>query len=256
MHVLLVEDSPSDASLVTSFLTEKGNTVQCVQTLADALSADESNSPFDVVLLDLTLPDSDGIETVIKSTDYFEAPIIVLTGGDSAEGVATVKHGAEDYLVKDSIDAEVLGRSINYAIERKKLRVELETERERRLTVEEQAMFAKQPPQSHLSPRMQHLSVKVGSDYARLVVSYVHSLRTNSDRPIREVHNVVEALVAEQVVAQEIVGLHLASVQKFEKYPATQYRKALTNDARLCMIEILGHVLDQYQAKAKLAKNE
>lgn len=256
MNVLLVEDSQSDATLVTSILSQKGDSVHCVETLADALATQGNGDLFDVVLLDLTLPDSDGVETVIKSTGHFEAPVIVLTGGDSVEGLSTVKHGAEDFLVKGSMDAEVLTRAIKYAIERKKLRIQLEAERERRRTVEEQAMFLKQPTRDDLSPRMQHLSAKVGPKYAHLVVAYVHSLRTKTERPIKEVREVVEALVAEEATANEIVTLHLAAVERFEKYPATQYRQALTNDARLCMIEVFGHVLDHYQAKAKVAKNE
>ena len=77
---------------------------------------------FDVILLDLGLPDSDGIETLIEVNKITSnTPIIVLTGLNNEEiGTLAVKRGAQDYLIKKEIDTKLLTRSIRYAIERKK----------------------------------------------------------------------------------------------------------------------------------------
>ncbi len=77
---------------------------------------------FDVILLDLGLPDSEGIETLIEVNRIApNTPIIVLTGLNNEEiGILAVKRGAQDYLIKKEIDSKLLLRSIRYAIERKK----------------------------------------------------------------------------------------------------------------------------------------
>ena len=83
---------------------------------------------FDVVIVDLHLPDSTGLATVTKLTEQLlrDVPLIVMTGlNDDETGMQAVKLGAQDYLVKGKIDIHSLLRSIRYAIERNNLRQEL-----------------------------------------------------------------------------------------------------------------------------------
>lgn len=91
-----------------------------VQRLANALHCLQEQS-FDVILLDLTLPDSHELESLVPlSIQAPSAPIVVLTNTNDDElAIAAVRHGAQDYLVKRQINAEVLTRSLHYAIERK-----------------------------------------------------------------------------------------------------------------------------------------
>ncbi len=79
------------------------------------------------VLLDLNLPDSQGIETLVRvESEFSEIPIIVLTGQeDEAIAVEAVKHGAQDYLFKGMVDGNLLVRSVRYSIERKRIKVDL-----------------------------------------------------------------------------------------------------------------------------------
>lgn len=122
IHVLLVEDSPSDANLLrhTFSRVSKGEwELVCVERLSDAIDVC-SDRAFDIVLLDLSLPDSDGLETVAQfQVAAPDIPIVVLTGVDDEEfALQAVAQGAQDYLVKDQITMQLLVRTIRYAIER------------------------------------------------------------------------------------------------------------------------------------------
>ena len=81
----------------------------------------------DCVLLDLSLPDAEGLEALAQvRTVALDVPIIVLSGrSDEVLAVQAVHEGAQDYLIKGQVDARLLARSINYAIERKRAEVEL-----------------------------------------------------------------------------------------------------------------------------------
>jgi two-component system, cell cycle sensor histidine kinase and response regulator CckA len=122
IRVLLVEDNPGDARLFAELLRDAGagqwNLTQ-VDRLAHALDR-LKREPFDVVLLDLSLPDADGLDTLIRvHTEAPKVPIVVLTGhDDEALAVRAVRAGAQDYLVKGRMDGDLLLRSIRYASER------------------------------------------------------------------------------------------------------------------------------------------
>ena len=125
IRVLLIEDNPVDALVVQAFLTKAGSQrfdVVCVESLAAGLERLRVQS-FDAVLLDLSLPDSEGSATLAAvHHNRGHVPIVVLTGTDDAQaGVAALRGGAQDYLVKVDVDAAVLVRSIEYAITRKRL---------------------------------------------------------------------------------------------------------------------------------------
>ena len=119
--MLLVEDSAVDAALVKGLLRHRGNqqfAVSEVTTLAEALHC-LNQTEIDVVVLDLTLPDSTGLETlrrmVARST---RVPIVVLTGADEAIGIEAMREGAQDYIPKGQLQGPLLARSVRYAMER------------------------------------------------------------------------------------------------------------------------------------------
>jgi len=129
LRILLVEDNPGDADLVRESLADARNLpvrLKHCSTLAPALELLKQESQ-DIVLLDLSLPDSSGLGTVLRVREVQPlAPIIVLTGlDDDALAVETVRQGAQDYLVKGQINSILLVRAIRYAIERKRTEVEL-----------------------------------------------------------------------------------------------------------------------------------
>jgi two-component system sensor histidine kinase UhpB len=125
INILLIEDNPADSELVSIFL--KGiylnrSTLARADSLTMGMSLIEE-SQFDVIILDLTLPDSWGLETFSKlHAKAPDIPIIVLTGmEDETIGINAVKLGAQDFLLKGKIKGNDLQRSINYSIERHKL---------------------------------------------------------------------------------------------------------------------------------------
>jgi serine phosphatase RsbU (regulator of sigma subunit) len=138
---LLVEDDEGDAVLVRACLQEAGveaDAVQWSRSLADATPA-LAASP-ECVLLDLGLPDADGLTallTVVESSP--DTAVIVLTGRHDSSGLDALSVGAEDYLVKDDITPELLDRSIRYAIERKRAQRAALQLREARLSSAEKA---------------------------------------------------------------------------------------------------------------------
>ncbi|MFW6146132.1 MAG: response regulator [Planctomycetota bacterium] len=125
LRVLIVEDNPGDVVLLRHMLQAvPGETLEMTEagTMGEAIRAMEPVETFDVILLDLDLPESRGLDTVRCVHDVNgEAPIIVLTGHeDTGLGVEAVRLGAQDYLVKGKIDGPGLWRSIRYAMERKR----------------------------------------------------------------------------------------------------------------------------------------
>ncbi len=132
--VLLVEDSPSDAALLQESLNEASPgrfQVTHVETLAEGLEQARQRR-FDVLLLDLSLPDSVGRETFQRARAAApELAIVVLTGAaNEAVGFEAVQQGIQDYLLKGRSDGAQIGRAIRYAIERKRAETELRRARD------------------------------------------------------------------------------------------------------------------------------
>ncbi len=130
IHVLMIEDDEDDALLTGSALAEMNHRrfeVLPAKSLEEGLFCLEHN-PADVVLLDLSLPDSRGLDTLLAvRRNEAEVPVVVLTGlADEAVAIEALKHGAEDYLVKGTLSGDAIRRSIQHAIERGRLVTSLE----------------------------------------------------------------------------------------------------------------------------------
>jgi signal transduction histidine kinase len=126
-RILLVEDNELDARAMSKALTSDGGCeVERVAELAAAVEALTFRA-YDCVLLDLSLPDSDGlqsVETMIARSPH--CPVVVLTGLDDPEiAVEAVAIGAQDYLVKGTITADLVARAIRYAVARHSTETEL-----------------------------------------------------------------------------------------------------------------------------------
>lgn len=129
IKVLYVEDNPGDTRLIQEMLKEGGYSrfkLSSVERLAEAIKRLEEEA-FDVMLLDLGLPDSQKLDT-LRNINYkaSDLPIVVVTGlADEMLGMEAVREGAQDYLIKGQFDGNLLIHSISYAIERKKMEAEI-----------------------------------------------------------------------------------------------------------------------------------
>ena len=120
IDVLLVEDSPTDVLLAQESLSSVPNIrLTCVDRLADALAA-VGDRHMDVVLLDLGLPDSQGLDTLVRFLNNSpRCPVVVMTArDDEALGLLAINSGAHDFLVKSQVGGRDLVRAVLYAVER------------------------------------------------------------------------------------------------------------------------------------------
>lgn len=125
VRVLVIEDNPADADLLTEFLSASDPQNWClvwVKSLKQGIEQAQDQL-FDLVLLDLSLPDSFGLDTIVRfRAAYPDMPIVVLTGlDDEATGLEALRQGAQDYLVKGEFNDHLLKRVIYYGLERSQL---------------------------------------------------------------------------------------------------------------------------------------
>ncbi len=123
MQLLLVEDNRADAVMLQELLTEDSAVLvrlTVAKRLTEAIERLQAQS-FDIILLDLSLPDTQGLDTLLQVQQQAPSlPIVVMTGTDSEElAMEAVRKGAQDYLVKGQVDGQQLMRAMRYAIERK-----------------------------------------------------------------------------------------------------------------------------------------
>src|SRR5919106_4406219 len=142
-RLLLVQDHLADAGLLRAALSEASSTnfafrLVHVENVAEAIALLQEGS-FDLILLDLSLPDAHGMDAIMRVKEAAPTlPIVVVMGLDD-ENVAidAMRNGAQDYWVKGQVDGRLLVRSIRYAIERKKADVQIQQQRERQAILHE-----------------------------------------------------------------------------------------------------------------------
>ena len=135
LKILLIEDNPADADWIGEILVEEklaGLKLKHANRVNEGLHI-LSQDYFDAVLLDLSLPDSQGIDNIAMVKQQApELPIIVLTSlNDQNMAIKSVRKGAQDYLIKGGFEKELLIRSIRYAIERQRTKETLRQQAQR-----------------------------------------------------------------------------------------------------------------------------
>ncbi len=127
IRLLHVEDNRADALLTQEYIRAVLPTVEFDNAVRLSDVTPELVGAADCAILDLSLPDAEGLEALVALRAMSDAlPIIVLTGFDNLElGLAAVRDGADDYLIKNHIDSYTLERAVQYSIERRSLMREL-----------------------------------------------------------------------------------------------------------------------------------
>ena len=180
IHVLLVEDNPGDARLVKGMLDLDENrafTLEHVSTLQDGMRSLAPGSGNQVILLDLGLPDQSGLQTLRRIMPLAQdASVVVITGLEDEEmGIAAIREGAHDYLIKGQVDGGQLRRILRYAVERHKMQSELRAETERRAQVQQALQLSEQ--RYRLLSETAPMGILITDGLGRIVDANAQSLR-------------------------------------------------------------------------------
>lgn len=294
IRILLIEDNPGDARLIQEMLVDSTGVrfdIQCADRLSTGLkylaegsresnetSSDlslnqssivnrQSKIAFDVVLLDLSLPDSEGLETLTKThTSAPEIPIIVLTGlDDEAVGFEAVRKGAQDYLIKGEVTTALLSRAIWYAVERNRLMDQLEEARERKRGDEEIRSFERLSgsPESSVTARMYGIVTLIEGfpdTFRNLVDSYEELMDLALEQQAYKVkHDISGRLVAiaeslgfYKAGPRDVVDIHTTALKKKTRKTATvEKKKAYTGEGWIMVLELMGHLASFYRNRAQ-----
>ena len=135
LHVLVVDDNPGDQFLISDLL---GETYLQISAIEKAVSVKDAitllqQKPVDIVLLDLSVSDSQGIDTFLQVNKYAEnIPVVILSGlSDLNTATDAISLGAQDFLMKGEFNEKLLEKKILYSIERKKTLNEIRFRKER-----------------------------------------------------------------------------------------------------------------------------
>ena len=262
--VLLVEDNPSDVHLLRSLLgrqvTPRFEVVH-FETVAEALDylGIVEQLP-DVALLDLMLPDAEGLEvfTAFLQSEP-DLPLVVLTGStNEALGIKAVQMGVQDYLVKDKLTDDVLVRALRYAAERHRLQRQSDAAhlRDRELGLlggyaERLALRFENHPlygTTTLRESAPESFILFQERYGSILDDALDALTTgDSDDTSGALRELAADLTFARAGARDLTDLHAAALQeRVEGAPAAlaaQYFK----EGRFLLIELMGHVILQFR---------
>lgn len=154
VKILIVEDNPADVAMLRDACETQARfacELTVVERLAEGAAAVRAGR-FAVVLLDLGLPDAQGLDTLRRFMRLAPPPVLVLTGlHDENAGLEAVRQGAQDYLVKDEIRPRAVARAVLYAIERRRTTDELERSRARLRRLAERLLAVREAERTRIS---------------------------------------------------------------------------------------------------------
>ena len=264
--VLQVEDNPGDAVLVAELLDESqpgGFATDVCGRLGDALQrlGDGARPVPDVVLLDLGLPDSMGLNTLHRTLGAVgDLPVVVLTGlDDEQQGRAAVADGAEDYLTKSQLSAPgLLARTLTYAIERRKRL------RERQTALAETAdtpppsprPTGALPPSAPLRARNSAQFEALASAYRGLLVASL-TRQGDAEHPAtsRQGDDLLALLIEAEVSPDDLIELHASAFAGLQLDSNTAAATgdvdsdSLRESAGLFLLTAMGRLAAAYQRR-------
>jgi len=267
IRILLIEDNPGDARLIAEMLSETEDDLFNM-THADCLSTGLVNlaeERFDLLLLDLSLPDSQGLDTFVRvNTHSNDIPVVVLTGNqDEILATRAMKAGAQDYLVKGDLESNLLVRSIRYAIERNRLLMALEQERQKKREIDEIQSLDRisGSDATNVTARlfgMGPLRETLPEVFNDLVSRYGELMdRALEERNYKVEHHVTEALrsMADELgflkaTPRDVLEIHTVSLKKKYSGATPQKSRAYAEEGGLILIQIMGYLITYYRTYA------
>lgn len=262
LYVLVIEDNDQDFFLLHRRLRQTRDVrLQRESTLSKGLEKLTAKD-VDLVLLDLSLPDSRGLETVSSVVSECTCPVVVLTStDDESTGVQALHLGAQDYLIKEHIDSALLTRAIRYSVERYKLLDQLQASREklarerefrrlRTIALHENQKASVESGSSIQTLRERQASCfhKAASDYAKILDKAVDQRVYKVDHQLAsQLKELAETLGALWSQPQDVVEIHTTAIASrlADKDPA---KGSLYNEeGRFLLTGALGHLCSFYR---------
>jgi len=263
--VLLIDDDPDDRLIIREDFKEishKGFSLDCAETLTKGIQSIKAKNDIDVVLLDLNLPDSTGLDTVLKIKKEFSMlPIIVLTGLDDEDfSVSIVQAGAQDYLVKGQVSAALLSHSIRYAIERQSLLVELENTRQRKQREKEMSSLERLSESSNTTLTgkiygLISLNENAPGLFSEFVGRYCELMNLAleqrafhmEDKLTAELQTMGEKLGFVKAGARDVVEIHTLALKKNSKKVPLVKVQAYIEEGHFMLVELMGNLVTYYR---------
>ena len=264
ISLLLAEDNPGDVRLVQEALRESGASFAFdhVTNLADALERIRSDRA-DVVVLDLGLPDSQGLDTLIAvRAANTRVPIVVLTTFEEELGSLALRAGAQDYLTKGRFDGELLSRALRYAVERQLMLNQLEVrhrkEREARElqlleavvgtsdTAIGSRLFGVRP----LREACGEVFTKLARRYGDLLTEAVGSAGELDPSILEQLETMAAGLAVLHAGPRDAVEIHAAAIKVKERLVPTDEFSAYLDRGRVVLFELTSQLAAQYRTQA------
>ncbi len=256
-RLLLVEDWCGDAKAVKLCLSAEGTgdyEISVVDTLGAAIGHLEREKT-DIVLLDLTLPDSAGLETLTRLYAVAaEVPIVVLTGSDDERlALCCIQAGAQDYLCKSDMTPHTLRRALGYALGRvreaqlQSLRMMVHSCRpmssQQLGTRVTQSLAGLRP----IKDRNQEALLEMQTTYCDLLEGYLEHLRTKTEKPRDHMEIMVTKLGDLGATPRDLIDVHLGALELVSRKIDQSQILYFASDGRLFVLEMMGLLVEYYR---------
>lgn len=255
--LLLVEDNPGDAQMVKELLDESQRdtfTVMHKPRLDEALRTLEATE-VDVVVLDLGLPDAEGVDSV-KAVRALrgQVPIVVLTGSDDERlALACIDAGAQDYLSKPEVTARNLKRAIGYSITRlreaqlREMQETLAAYRAMSSSTQGTSVTAALAKSGAISLSNPEAFRRIVADYYALLEPYLlrETDRVRAPRPLAE--QLITAIGDHGGGPRDLLDVHVAAIDQALSQFDDPHSRSIVFEARLLALEMMGLLVDYYR---------
>ncbi len=255
--IVLAEDNDADAFMIERVLSDlqlPGHVLERTSTLEETLAMIAKAAP-EVILLDMNLGDSNGIDTVhAVHAASGDAAIIVLTGIRKGElAYEAIDAGAQDFLGKDEITERNLRRILSFAISRRKIhlrRLEEALASERALTAKQSDIRAKSTSLHVDNTELYESTLK---RYTEMLKVYLDSLVLNRAKPEIDMKDLVAQLGAAGAGPNDIMDIHVKALEEATRNVRPERAFYLNTDGRLLALEVMGHLVSFYRSANKTA---
>ncbi len=258
LAVLLIEDSVVDAKVVCGQLSQADDVtfqVEVETTFAAGIDRVRAGG-LDVILLDLNLPDTQGLETFLKAYHSVpHVPIIVVTAlADMSVASSAVRSGAQDYLVKGGMDTDSLVRAIYFSIERHR-RLQRLNPHLRRIRVSTRGDAASRDLLPHSGTRRLRLRERDPEALEPLSRRYCELIELAcAQRKLRLVQNISEELhglamylCTEDADSSDVEDIHRASLESLSAGAGPERLDSYVEEGQLVLVELLRYLADTYR---------